>query len=207
MPEDLVKGFAEFRRANYEGGSGLMPKLVENGQSPKYFMISCIDSRANPGTIFNALPGTFFAHKAMGAIVRPYQKGTALSAGLQFALNYNEVKTIVVLGHTGCGAIQALAEKLDDQEITSFIDVAKTSLNKAREICQHHDEILAQTEREVVLQSAENLKSYPSVAKALEENRVEIKAWMFDMGAGALLEHDPETDEFKTISKDVKENA
>ena len=92
--ERLLLGFRKFRKDTYEGLGALMPRLVQQGQKPDYFIISCIDSRSNPGTIFRAPPGTFFAHKAMGAIVRPYKQGTALSAALQFAIKYNQVEKI-----------------------------------------------------------------------------------------------------------------
>ena len=203
MADELLKGFAKFRRDSYEGAAPLMPRLVEEGQSPDYFIISCIDSRSNPGTIFRPKPGTFFAHKAMGAIVRPYKKGTALAAALQFALEYNKVKEIVLLGHTGCGAIRALVEKLDDDEIFSFIDVAKIGLSRAKKLCgpvcaQH--ELLRYAEEQIVLQSAENLKSYPSVAKALAENRLEIKSWLFDMESGNLMAFNSATGHFEPMT-------
>lgn len=200
MTDELIKGFEAFKKHQYQDGTALMPQLVEDGQSPKYFIISCIDSRSNPGTIFRTQPGAFFAHKAMGAIVRPYKQGTALAAALQFALHYNKVDTVIVLGHTGCGAIQALAEKLDDEEISSFINVAKHALARAQSCCKGHDAILAKTEQEVVLESAENLRAYPSVAAALAENRLTIKAWLFDMKAGDLLEYNNKSAEFEVIT-------
>lgn len=200
MTEKLIKGLSDFKRFQYQEANGLMPRLAEEGQSPQYFIISCIDSRSNPGTIFRAQPGTFFAHKAMGAIVRPYAKGTALAAALQFALNYNNVDTIIVLGHTQCGAVKALAEKLDDEEISSFINVAKHALEKSQKCCNTHDEILARTEQEVVLESVENLESYPSVKQALEEGRVKLKAWIFDIQTGDLLEHNKARGSFEIIT-------
>ncbi|MCB9982158.1 MAG: hypothetical protein H6861_00580 [Rhodospirillales bacterium] len=204
MTQDLLNGFEDFAHYQYENGTALMPKLVEDGQAPKYFIISCIDSRANPGTIFRARPGTFFAHKAMGALVRPYKQGTALAASLQFALTYNNVPNIIVLGHTQCGAIEALANNLEDNEITGFISMAKASLKKAQACCSDHDEILAMTEKETILQSAENLKTYPSVQRALAENRLNIKAWLFDMKEGQLLEYNIQTKDFRIISASHK---
>ena len=180
MTQDLIKGFKEYRAEAYEGDCNIMEELVKKGQDPDYFIISCIDSRANPGTIFNPKPGTFFAHKAMGAIVRPYRKGTALSAGLQFALNYQNVTKIIVMGHTKCGAVKALVDGLEDSEITEFVNHAKSCA------CDSYPD----TEKKVVLKSVENLKEYPSVKKALAENRVVIKPWLFDMEAGGILEHD-----------------
>ncbi len=203
MTKDLIKGLQSFKHYHYHHDSDLMNDLVELGQDPRYFIISCIDSRCNPGTIFRAQPGIFFAHKAMGAIVRPYQKGTALAAALQFALNYNNVKIVIVLGHTQCGAIKALAENLDDPEITSFINVAKSALAKAQSCCTNHEDVLAKTEQETVLESTKNLKNYPSVAKALEENRIEVKSWLFDIKTGNLLEHDEKTNQFEVITTDV----
>jgi carbonic anhydrase len=200
VTDKLLKVFKEFRKTAYEGEEPLMPKLVKDGQKPDYFIISCIDSRANPGKIFKAEPGTFFAHKAMGAIVRPYKKGTALAAALHFALNYNEVKTLIVMGHTQCGAINALINGLDDQEITSFLDVAKHGVEKAKdksELC--NTDIHRAAEEQIVLESVENLKNYPSVKKALDENTVEIKAWIFDMAEGAICEHNADTDKFETL--------
>jgi carbonic anhydrase len=199
----LIEGFLAFRHYSYQGDQAPMPKLVEEGQAPDYFIVSCIDSRSNPGTIFRPPPGTFFAHKAMGAIVRPYKHGTALSAALQFALNYNKVNKIVILGHTGCGAIKALVEKIDDDEIASFIAVAQAGLEKAKALAGEDDScVFRHAEEQIVLQSTENLKSYPSVRKALAEGRLEIRSWLFEMESGALFQYDETAQQFIDITKD-----
>ncbi|HOO50344.1 MAG TPA: carbonic anhydrase [Alphaproteobacteria bacterium] len=203
MTQKLIEGFRAFKKETYENGSGLMPRLIKDGQSPDYFIISCIDSRSNPGTIFRPDPGTFFAHKAMGAIVRPYKKGTALAAALQFALIHNKVRELIILGHTGCGAIKALVDRINDDEISSFIDVAQQGLQHAQMRCANvctHDELVRYTEEEIVLESARNLKSYPSVAKALEAGQVTIRPWIFDMESGELLEYCEDQKKFCPIT-------
>lgn len=203
MSYALLSGFVDFRKDSYEGNEPIMKRLVTEGQSPDYFIISCIDSRSNPGTIFRPAPGTFFAHNAMGAIVRPYKKGTALAASLQFALMQNKVREVIVLGHTGCGAIKALVEETEDEEISSFVNVAQEGLERAKKkcgSCSTHDELLRHSEEEIVLLSAENLKSYPSVAGALEENRVIIRAWLFDMECGELFQYNHDFKEFVPLT-------
>ncbi len=207
MTDALIQGFSKFREQAYNSQDGLMPYLAKHGQSPKHFIISCIDSRANPGTIFNAQPGKFFSHKAMGAIVRPYKHGTALAAALQFALNHNKVEVVIILGHTGCGAVQALINNIDDSEIASFVDVASEGLNKAKAICENEEDLNRHAEEQIVLQSVENLKSYPSIQQALKETRVEIKPWLFDMSAGDLLEYDDSEKKFISLIKDKEHNA
>jgi carbonic anhydrase len=187
MTDKLLEGFQSFRKFHYDDDDPLIHRLIEEGQKPEYFVISCIDSRANPATIFRAQPGTFFNFMAMGGIVRPYKQGTALAAAMQFALEYIGVRKVIILGHTHCGAIKSLAEDIDDPEIASFIDVAEEGLEKAKCRCgeDDHEALLRATEQEIVLQSMKNLQTYPSIAG----HDVEIHGWIFDMEAGQLLEH------------------
>lgn len=211
MVSSLLKGFNLFRKENYEGNNTLMKRLVKEGQSPDYFIISCIDSRAVPGTIFRAEPGTFFAYKSMGTIVRPYAKGSPLAAALQFALMHNKVKEIIVLGHTCCGAIKALVNEIDDEEISFCINVAQEGLERAKSRCGNtctNAELLAIAEEEIVLLSVENLKSYPSVATALAEGRVNIRPWIFNLEMGELFHYDAGSKKFIPLtSHKERENA
>lgn len=197
MPDKLIRGAIEFKKEQFSSKDGVLPLLAAEGQDPKNFIISCIDSRCNPGVIFKAPPGSFFSHKAMGAIVRPYKKGTALSAALQFALKYNKVENIIVLGHTGCGAIKAMVENLEDEEIESFISEAKQSLKKA----ENHD--LGDAEREIILNSIKNLTTYPSVKEALNQKRVTVQAWQYDINTGDVYIYNNINDHFENALTDA----
>ncbi len=202
MTESLLKGFKEFCADAYDSESDIMGRLVEEGQHPEYFIISCIDSRSNPGTIFRPAPGTFIAYKAMGAIVRPYQQGTALAAALQFALHHINVRKIILLGHTRCGAINALVDKVDDPDIAGFIDVAQTALTRAKARCgpnPEREELLHRIEEQLVILSVENLETYPSVAPLLKSGELEIVPWLFELETGTLKEFDGEAKIFTPI--------
>lgn len=202
MTKNLIEGFSEFYESEYKGQEASMPDLVKHGQNPDYFIISCIDSRSNPATIFRSPPGTFFGFKAMGAIVRPYKKGTALAAALQFALTIMKVPNLIVVGHTQCGAVKALVDNTDDEEIASFMEVAQCCLHQAEEIVSAEageEGLLRATEEQIVLASVENLKTYPAVSTALSENRLNLRGWLFDMTHGQLLEHDAEANSFIPI--------
>ncbi|MGB4106993.1 MAG: carbonic anhydrase [Alphaproteobacteria bacterium] len=202
MTENLLKGFKEFCADAYDSESDVMGRLVEEGQRPEYFIISCIDSRSNPGTIFRPAPGTFIAYKAMGAIVRPYQQGTALAAALQFAIHHINVRKIILLGHTRCGAINALVDKVDDPDIAGFIDVAQTAFTRAKAQCgpnPEREELLHRIEEQLVILSVENLETYPSVAPLLESGELEIVPWLFELETGTLKEFDGEAGAFAPI--------
>ena len=47
--------------------------------------------------------------------------------------------------------------------------------------------------------SFENLKQYPSVRYRLNKGDLTVKAWLFDMHEGSLLEYDESSDQFQTI--------
>ncbi len=199
MPKNLLQGFQNFINTHYHSDDALMKTLIADGQDPDYFIISCIDSRAHAGTVFQMPPGTYFAHKAMGAIVRPYRQGTALSAALQFAMIHNNVSTLIVMGHTGCGAVRALIDDIEDPEISSFIEVAKTALNRSKDKGADAECLQRVTEENIVKLSFENLKQYPSVRYRLNKGDLTVKAWLFDMHEGSLLEYDESSDQFQTI--------
>lgn len=199
MPKNLIQGFKRFITDHYHSEDDLMKNLIANGQNPDYFIVSCIDSRAHAGTVFQMPPGTYFAHKAMGAIVRPYKQGTALAAALQFALIHNSVSTLIIMGHTGCGAVEALIHNTEDPEISSFIEVARTALEKSQKTNSDAHSHQRLTEENIVKLSFENLKKYPSVKYRLEKGDLKIKGWLFDIHKGTLLEYDDTNDSFHTI--------
>lgn len=204
MTNRLIKGFIErFRPNAYDGNKAVMPELISYGQKPEYFIISCADSRCDPGTIFDAQSGEFFGFKSIGAIIRPYKTGTALAASLQFAINTLKVQKVIILGHTHCGAIKALHDDTDDLEISSFINVAHEAMDTARNISKdnNEDNLLRIAEQQVVLASAKNLMTYPSVANAVKNNSLSIESWIFEMDHGDILRYAPEQKEFVSINK------
>jgi carbonic anhydrase len=74
-------------------------------------MISCCDSRVDPGILFDVEPGDLFVIRNVANLVPPFETrgdyhGT--SAALEFAVTSLQVKQVVVLGHANCGGIRAL---------------------------------------------------------------------------------------------------
>lgn len=200
MPDDLLRGFERFRKEAYFDERSIMQDLVEKGQNPNCFVISCIDSRCNPATIFKSSPGKFFTFNAMGAIVRPYETGTALSAGLQFGIEHKNIEYIILMGHTGCGAIEALVDNLEDEEIGSFITVAQQGLENAKKITQDGGNLYRIAEEQILLESRKNLQTYPVVQSAVAAGTVKIVTWLFDMHHGQIFEYDEDKDDFILVS-------
>jgi carbonic anhydrase len=82
------------------------PDLVA-GQAPFAVVLGCSDSRVPVEIVFDQGPGDLFVIRVAGNIVAESQIGS-----VEFAVERFGTRLVVVLGHTGCGAIQATLEEM-----------------------------------------------------------------------------------------------
>lgn len=85
---------------------------LESQQSPKYMWIGCSDSRVPANQITGLEPGEVFVHRNVGNVVVPTDLN-CLST-IQYAVDQLHVNDLMVVGHYGCGGVQAA---LDDVRI------------------------------------------------------------------------------------------
>ena len=77
-------------------------ETAENGRHPKAIVIACSDSRVIPEAIFNAGIGELFTIRVAGNVLDKHQLGS-----IEYAAAHLHCPLILVLGHTGCGAVSA----------------------------------------------------------------------------------------------------
>ncbi|MDE7464146.1 MAG: carbonic anhydrase [Clostridiales bacterium] len=77
-----------------------------HGQKPYAVIVSCSDSRVVPEFIFSAGIGDLFVIRVAGNVIDNGQLGS-----IEYATEHLGCKLVVVLGHTGCGAVCAAAEQ------------------------------------------------------------------------------------------------
>jgi carbonic anhydrase len=80
---------------------------LESGQDPFAVVLGCSDSRVPIETIFDQQPGDLFVVRVAGNFVN--DDGLA---SIEYALDVLSCELVVVLGHTGCGAVQAALQHL-----------------------------------------------------------------------------------------------
>ncbi|HET8732578.1 MAG TPA: carbonic anhydrase, partial [Anaeromyxobacteraceae bacterium] len=95
--ERFVRGEARFPTVQKEVLAGLA-----RGQHPYATLLGCSDSRVPPELLFDAGFGELFILRLAGNVMSEEVAGT-----LQYAATHLHTQLFVVLGHEGCGAVQA----------------------------------------------------------------------------------------------------
>jgi len=95
--ERFVQGKARFPTVQKE----VLADLAK-GQQPYATILGCSDSRVPPELVFDAGFGELFIVRVAGNVLGPTVNGT-----LQYAGTHLHTPLFVVMGHEGCGAVQA----------------------------------------------------------------------------------------------------
>jgi carbonic anhydrase len=100
----FVRGRARFPTVRKE----VLAELAK-AQQPYATIVGCSDSRVPPELVFDAGFGELFIVRVAGNVISPEVIGT-----LQYAALHLHTPLFVILGHEGCGAVQAaLAAKFE----------------------------------------------------------------------------------------------
>lgn len=96
------------------------------GQEPFAIILGCSDSRVPAELVFDQGFGDLFVIRVAGNIVAPSQVGS-----VEFAASRFGTRLVVVLGHSGCGAITATLEEITGQA-TSQSRNLRSIVNRVR---------------------------------------------------------------------------
>ena len=103
-------------------------ETAENGQHPHAIVIACSDSRVIPEVIFSAGIGELFTIRVAGNVLDRHQLGS-----IEYAAAHLHCPLIVVLGHTGCGAVSAALSGGGDGFIRYITDEILRAVGEERD--------------------------------------------------------------------------
>lgn len=95
------------------------------GLSPAAAIVSCIDSRVPVETVFDLTIGHAFSARVAGNVVGPSVLGS-----VEYACAVAGSRLIVVLGHTGCGAVQGACDGLRLGHLTGLLDLIRPAVDE-----------------------------------------------------------------------------
>ncbi|WP_018148656.1 carbonic anhydrase [Henriciella marina] len=202
-PQELIEGYRAFRRGTYCDQAELYETLGK-GQNPNVMLIACADSRAEPSDIFNAAPGQLFVMRNVANLVPPYETGGGqhgVSAALEFAVTALEVEHIVIMGHGGCGGVQASLSAADHNPVGEFIAPWVKLLDKARDkvLSENPDDPQTALEFAGVEASLANLMTFPFVSERVASGKLSLHGAWFAIALGELYWRSAETGKFELI--------
>ncbi|EPS70533.1 carbonic anhydrase, partial [Genlisea aurea] len=192
--ERFKSGFITFKREKYQKNPALYGELAK-GQSPKYMIFACSDSRVCPSHVLDIQPGEAFVVRSVANIVPPFDKTkySGVGAAIEYGTLHLKVREIVVIGHSACGGIKGLLSfPFDGTSSTDFIEEwVKIALPaKLKVLAQHAAatpaDQLALAEREAVNVSLANLLTYPFVRDGLLNGTLALKGGYYDFVNGSF---------------------
>ena len=146
---------------------------LAKSQSPFAIILGCADSRVPAEIVFDQGLGDLFVVRVAGNIVAP-----SLLGSIEFAAASFNVKLVVVLGHSRCGAIQATVDTLK-QPSTKHSPSLQTIVNSIRpsvetlletDIAEDNDKLVEEAIRANVRASVSHLQQGSEVLEGLIAN-------------------------------------
>lgn len=161
--ELLQEGHERFKNG-YSAHANLLQKVQETKEEAKPFatILSCMDSRVAAELIFDQSIGDIFNIRVAGNVISQHILGsleyTILSAG---------VKLIIVMGHTGCGAIKSACNNLMVENLSGLLREVKISIQQ--ELTENQDR---SGENESFVNKVAVLNVYRSLQQILEQSSI-----------------------------------
>jgi len=209
LPPRLIEGYEAFRSGRLPAEQSRYRDLAEHGQSPEIMVIGCCDSRVSPEVIFDAKPGELFVVRNVANLVPPYAPDGSyhgVSAALEFGVGALRVKHIVVLGHARCGGVRAFAEGSAPLSPGDFIGKWMSLIAPAAERLGDPGDApdyLTRLEQASIVNTLDNLKTFPRLRKLIERGRVTLHGAYFGVATGELSVLDRGSGRFMPVANDA----
>ena len=198
--QKIIDGFLKFQTEVYPNQKQLFEQLA-SGQNPNALFITCSDSRVVPELLTQQSPGDLFVIRNAGNIVPSYgPEPGGVSATVEYAVAVLQVSDIVICGHSNCGAMAAISNNQPLHQLPAVAhwlkhaDAAKVIV-AAQEHASEKTRLHALVRQNVVAQLA-NIRTHPSVALALSQNRLKLHGWVYDIEKGLIDALDRDTNTF-----------
>ncbi|MCB0372341.1 MAG: carbonic anhydrase, partial [Muricauda sp.] len=125
----LKEGNERFQN-NLKANRNLLQQVNEtkDGQFPFATILSCIDSRVSAELVFDQGLGDIFSIRIAGNFVNQDILGS-----MEFACKLAGTKTVVVLGHTSCGAVKGACDHARMGNLTALINKIEPAVYETKE--------------------------------------------------------------------------
>jgi carbonic anhydrase len=154
---------------------------------PEAVIVSCADSRVAPEILFDAGVGDIFVVRVAGNVING--AGVTVKGSIEYAVAELHVPLILVLGHTGCGAVKAAIQHIHDRDslpgaINGLVELLKPAVIRSKGIA---GDPLENAIRQNVAIGVERLKGLePILAPRIKVGTVNVVGGVYDLHTGGV---------------------
>lgn len=161
-------------------------KKTSKGQFPFAAIVSCLDSRTQPEYVFDQGIGDIFAARVAGNFVNDDILGS-----LEFATKLAGAKLIVIMGHTGCGAVRGACDKAQLGLLTATLANINPAVDAVQgdykpRNSQNEKFVQAVTEKNVKL-TMQKLRTRSNLLREMiDKGEIGLVGAMYDVSTGKV---------------------
>ena len=159
-------------------------EALVGGQNPYAAILSCADSRIAPEYAFDSGRGDLFVCRVAGNFA-----DEDMIASMEYAVALLAVPLILVLGHEGCGAVDATIKSLkDDKELPGHMPSLVEAIAPAvKAVSKQGGDTLGNAIRQNVIDNVAKLKSTtPLLSAAVEQGKLKVVGGIYRLGDGKV---------------------
>ncbi len=173
---DGNRQFAAEKLTSFDEDLAILKADTVDKQTPFAAVLSCADSRVPVELIFDQSIGHLFVARVAGNICTP-----EIIASLEYAVAVLGTAAIVVLGHSGCGAVKAtIAAKPVPGQISALYAPIRPAVERAGTDLEKAIKANAQIQADLLRTAS------PVVAEQVEAGKLKVVAGVYDLASGRV---------------------
>jgi len=189
-PKDALRLLLDGNRryARDEGAAsaasiGTRREKLAAAQRPFAVVLGCSDSRVPVEIVLDQSLGDLFVVRVAGNILSDHVIGS-----IEYAVEHFGSALVLVLGHSGCGAVTAAVKASDTRErqrshVASIVDAIRPAVEAAR---GHADVVAEAIAQNIRLVTATLQQMPPVIASARERGDLAVVGAQYDLASGLV---------------------
>jgi carbonic anhydrase len=181
----LIDGNKRFVAGNLTSLGNLAQDRAQqvSGQSPFAVIVCCSDSRVPPEIVFDQTLGQLFVIRTAGQAI-----DEAARSSIVYGVDHLKAPLLVVLGHTGCGAVEAALAALQGKPIPGYAYRFAEAIGPAvQSVLNQPGDQLDNAVRANIKLGVDQMKTAePVLAQAVRSGQLTVAGAYYDLASGAV---------------------
>jgi carbonic anhydrase len=170
------KRFVANQLTSFQHDLDILKQHTVEKQEPFAAVLSCADSRVPVELVFDQSIGHVFVTRVAGNIITPEIIGS-----LEYGAAVLGTKLILVMGHSGCGAVKASIQgKAVPGQISSLFPHIQPAIDQAG------SNLEAATKANAKIQATLLSEASPVISGMVKEGTIKVVAGYYDLGSGSV---------------------